>query len=234
MKLVKKTADGLKIKPLSRMIKESRGPQPIDMTNKSLVRVNEAVEWPSEEEDKKAISVLNRWMYELLNNGGGNAQDEKHRSELWYFSPSFKDYIGKALAKIDELGLTEKMPLTVEWAKNNLDDLVPVLGQDAANAYDEIKEITNWDALQMDDLDFVKSAENPKQTPYDVDDEDEEEYDDADEAVNENYGEELDKLQIAFDQVVSAMKGSSAADPKAIWIDLGLRNQFCDEEGNLI
>jgi len=53
-------------------------------------------------------------------------------------------------------------------------------------------------------------------------------------ALNENYGEELDALQKAFDKVVAAMKGSSAADPKQIWLDLGLRNQFCDEEGNIL
>lgn len=51
--------------------------------------------------------------------------------------------------------------------------------------------------------------------------------------VNESYGDELDKLQKCFDSVVDSMRGSSAGNPKNIWIDLGLRNQFCDENGKI-
>lgn len=51
---------------------------------------------------------------------------------------------------------------------------------------------------------------------------------------SENYGSELDNLQKAFDKVASNMKGSSVADPLGIWIDLGVRNQFCDEDGKLL
>lgn len=56
------------------------------------------------------------------------------------------------------------------------------------------------------------------------------------ESVNENYGEELDKLQKAFDKVVEAMRGSSVLEngPIGVWLDFGVRNQFCDEDGNII
>jgi hypothetical protein len=55
------------------------------------------------------------------------------------------------------------------------------------------------------------------------------------ESVNENYGKELDKLQKAFDAVVDSMRGSSIISNGAIdvWIDFGVRNQFCDENGEL-
>lgn len=52
-------------------------------------------------------------------------------------------------------------------------------------------------------------------------------------SLNESYGQELDKLQKAFDRCVNSMRGSSVMEngPFGIWVDLGLRNQFCDESG---
>lgn len=52
--------------------------------------------------------------------------------------------------------------------------------------------------------------------------------------LHENYGQELDNLQRAFDKVLRNMSGSSAADPLQIWIDLGMRNQFVDQNGNIL
>lgn len=53
--------------------------------------------------------------------------------------------------------------------------------------------------------------------------------------INENYGRVLDDLQKAFDRAVALQQGTSILDegPIAIWIDLGVRNQFCDENGRI-
>jgi hypothetical protein len=55
--------------------------------------------------------------------------------------------------------------------------------------------------------------------------------------INENYGKVLDNLQKQFDEAVKSMKGSSILSengPISIWIDFGVRNQFCDEDGKLL
>ena len=55
-------------------------------------------------------------------------------------------------------------------------------------------------------------------------------------SLNENYGQELDKLQKAFDKAVESMRGSSILQVNGaiqVWIDFGERNQFCDETGKL-
>ena len=54
--------------------------------------------------------------------------------------------------------------------------------------------------------------------------------------ITENYGHELDKLQKAFDAVVKSMGGSSVITngPIDVWIDFGIRNQFCDDNGTLL
>jgi hypothetical protein len=59
---------------------------------------------------------------------------------------------------------------------------------------------------------------------------------DQDGHVNESYGQELDKLEKAFDKTAEAMRGSSALDPYGeihIWVDLGVKKGFCDEMGRL-
>lgn len=54
--------------------------------------------------------------------------------------------------------------------------------------------------------------------------------------VNENYGDELDNIQKAFDQAVKNMRGTSVISngPIDVWIDFGVRNGFCDDNGNII
>jgi hypothetical protein len=55
--------------------------------------------------------------------------------------------------------------------------------------------------------------------------------------INENYGKVLDNLQKQFDEAVKLMRGSSILSengPISIWIDFGVRNQFCDEDGKLL
>lgn len=51
--------------------------------------------------------------------------------------------------------------------------------------------------------------------------------------VNESYGDVMNKLESDFDAAVSQMKGSSVGEPKDMWVDLGARKGFCDENGNL-
>lgn len=149
-------------------------------------RVNEAVEWPTEEEDKKSISILNKWLYELLNNGGGNAEDERRSGHLWYFSKAFKRYIKQAVETIKKLGLEKEMPTILKMAEMNDSENI-MLGKDAANAYKEMDAISNWDDLQIGNLDFFQGDKVAgTDNGYDEDE------DDYNESVNEARDMEFD------------------------------------------
>jgi len=152
--LILASSAGVKIKSFSQIISEAKA------------KKEGAVEWPTGEEDKRAISILNKWVYELLNNGGGNAQEEEDQMRrndeegYFYFSPVFQDYLKKAMETIKNLGIEDKMPLIVKWVEYNLKyNGTPSIGKNAADAYDEIRLISNWDDLMIRSLDFLDDGE---------------------------------------------------------------------------
>jgi|GEM_PF-5124343 len=123
------------------------------------------VQWPSDIESRKAISVLNKWIHEIYNNGGVNADFEiRCGKELWYFSYDFARYLNKALKIVENLDLRPHVPEILRYVNwyVNYNATQSILDEEAgSNVYKETDIISNWSDLQIESIDFVKRTANP-------------------------------------------------------------------------
>jgi hypothetical protein len=125
----------------------------------------------------------------------------------------------------------QKLKLIIETiVKQELNESVP-RGRTIAGKNPKTEHVNNVD---MDSWDVAKQIPTKVKTKLELQESANQRP--VNRKINENYGNELDKLQILFDKVVESMRGSSILQDNGaiqVWVDFGLRNGFCDEFGNL-
>lgn len=129
--------------------------------------------WPSDTNGKRALSVLNKWIYELNNNGGGNAEMEQEDikrayddvpstdSRRFFTHSGFRKYMMEAWKIIDK----NKFPFP--GLKSYIDEYFEryIKGYPLKENYPddtyyyEVKSVANWDKL-MQNIDFLNESYN--------------------------------------------------------------------------